>query len=238
MPRVAIVSYDVQSIQGKAGGFGAFTTRWASLLRQAGETVTVVMTRIHGEPTRVGQEWRARYQEQGISLVELQAPPPLPTRWPDVPTMRVAEIAAPVVKDFDIVYFQDWGNAGFHLMRERRYSQYPGPICVTVLHGPSEWQLSSNGKYPELPKDLHLAYQERYSARHSDFVISPSRYMACHLDGLGWKFPTEVEVLEFPIPIPENASQLAPTTERVAGPLPPPELARYACDEANARWLE
>ena len=156
MTRVAIVSYDVQTINGKAGGVGAFTTRWAKLLRSAGEAVTIVMTRMDWEPMRVDSKWRAHYQQNDISLIELQAPPGLPTRWPEVPTMRMAEIAAPVLKGFDIVYFQDWGNAGFHLMRERRYSREPGPVCVTVLHGPSEWQLSSNGKYPDLPKRLYI----------------------------------------------------------------------------------
>jgi O-antigen biosynthesis protein len=203
MTRVAIVSYDVQTINGKAGGVGAFTTRWAKLLRSAGEAVTIVMTRMDWEPMRVDSKWRAHYQQNDISLIELHAPPGLPTRWPEVPTMRMAEIAAPVLKGFDIVYFQDWGNAGFHLIRERRYSPEPGPVCVTVLHGPSEWQLSSNGKYPDLPKDLHLAYQERYSAQHSDFVVSPTRYMAGHLKQLGWTFPDQVEVLGLPMPPPE-----------------------------------
>ena len=108
--------------------------------------------------------------------------------------MRMAEIAAPVLKGFDIVYLQDWGNAGFHLIRERRYSRESSPTCITILHGPSEWELSSNGKYPELPNDLHLAYQERSSAKHGDFVISPTRYMAEHLKQLGWEFPSEPQV--------------------------------------------
>jgi glycosyltransferase involved in cell wall biosynthesis len=203
MSRVAIASYDVQTINGKAGGVASFTTRWAKLLRSAGEDVTIVMTSMDWQPIRVDTKWRAHYQAAGISLIELQAPPGRPTRWPEVPTMRMAEIAAPALRGFDIVYFQDWGNSGFHLMRERRYSREPAPTCVTVLHGPSEWELSSNGKYPDLPTDLHIAYQERYSAKHSDFVISPSRYMACHLKSLGWEFPAGVEVLGLPMPRPE-----------------------------------
>jgi glycosyltransferase involved in cell wall biosynthesis len=202
MARVAIVSYDVQTIRGKSGGVGAFVTRWAELLRSAGDEVTIVMTRADWEPMSVDVPWRVRYQEKGISLMELQAPPPLPTRWPEVPTMRMSEIAAPVLKGFDIVYFQDWGNTAFQLVRERRYVQDQDPVCVTVLHGPSEWELSSNAQYPELPGDLHLAYQERYAAKHSDFVVSPSRYMAEHLRGLGWEFPGEVEVLGLPMTAP------------------------------------
>jgi glycosyltransferase involved in cell wall biosynthesis/GT2 family glycosyltransferase len=209
MARVAIVSYDVQTIRGKAGGVGAFVTRWANLLRAAGEDVTIVMTRTDWEPMSVDSQWRARYQANGISLIELQSPPPSPKRWPEIPTMRVSEIAAPILKGFDIVYFQDWGNPGFHLLRERRYSNSKGPVCVTVLHGPSEWELSSNEKYPELPGDLHLNYQERYSAKYSDFVVSPSRYMVKQLEGLGWEFPADVEVLG--LPMPETAESYSDT---------------------------
>jgi GT2 family glycosyltransferase/glycosyltransferase involved in cell wall biosynthesis len=209
MARVAIVSYDVQTIRGKAFGVAAFTTRWARLLREAGEDVTIVMTRCDWEPMSVDPPWRERYRQWGIRLIELQSPPPLPTRWPEVPTVRIAEIAAPVLRNFDIVYLQDWGNPGFHLLRERRYSLDPGPVCVTQIFGPSEWELSSNQKYPDLPADLHLNYQERYAAKHSDFVVSSSAYMVNHLSSLGWEFPGEVPLLGLPMPEP---------------PPPPPDL--------------
>ena len=63
--------------------------------------------------------------------------------------------------------------------------------------------LSSNHKYPHLPSDLHLAYQERYAAQHSDLVVSPSRYMVGQLkEVLGWVFPGEIEVLGLPMPEP------------------------------------
>ncbi len=208
MARVAIVSYDVQTIRGKAGGVGAFVTRLARLLRQAGDDVTIVMTRTDWEPMAVDSQWKARYQAEGIGLIELQSPPALPTRWPEVAPMRISEIAAPVLRGFDTVYLQDWGNAGFHLLRDRRYSIDQGPVCVTVLHGPSEWELSSNHEYPQLPSDLHLAYLERYAAKHSDFVISPSRYMADHLSSIGWEFPGNVDVLGLPMPVPGTGSTL------------------------------
>jgi glycosyltransferase involved in cell wall biosynthesis/GT2 family glycosyltransferase len=202
MARVAIVSYDVQTIFGKAGGVAAFGTRLAMLLQQAGDTVTIVMTRTDWEPMRVDPEWRARYQALGIGLIELQSPPPLATRWPEVAPMRVGEMAAPVLQGFDVVYFQDWGNTAFPLVRERRFALDKGPVCITVLHGPSEWELASNHKYPKLPDDLHLAFVERFAAEHCDFVVSPSRYMVGQLTELGWKFPGEVETLGLPMPAP------------------------------------
>ena len=217
MAKVAIVSYDVQNIFGKAGGVGAFGTRWANLLRQEGNEVTIVMTRADREAMRVDTEWRARCQMNGISLIEVQAPPALATRWPEVAAMRVSELTAPFLGAFDIVYFQDWGNAAFHFVRERRYRINQGPVCVTVLHGPSEWELSANAKYPKLPDDLHLAWLERYAARHSDFVVAPSRYMAKHLQGLGWEFPGEVEALGLPMPAPSPVppGQTRPAIRRI-----------------------
>jgi glycosyltransferase involved in cell wall biosynthesis len=116
--------------------------------------------------------------------------------------MRVAEMVAPLLGGFDVVYSQDFANPLFHLLRERRYTTKQGPVCVTVLLGPSEWELKSNERYPELPKDLHIAYLERYAARQSDFVVSPSRYMVEHLKDLGWKFAVEPEVLGLPMPEP------------------------------------
>jgi hypothetical protein len=200
MARAAIVSNDIQTIFGKAGEAGAFTTRWANLLRQSGEEVAVVMVRTDREPMRVDPDSRARLRSDRIPLIELQAPPADASRWPEVPTMRLAEIAAPVLKGFDIVYFQDRGNAAFHLVRTRRYGREHGPVAVTVLHGPSEWQLSTRGRYPDLPDDLHLFWQERYAARHGDFVVSPSRTMVEHVRRLGWAFPGEARVLGLPMP--------------------------------------
>jgi len=200
MAKVALVSYDVQTIFGRGGGVGAFVTRWANLLQQAGEHVTIVMTGIDSALMRVDPNWRVRYRENGISLIELQVPPVISKRRPDVPTMRLAEIVTPALHDFDVAYFMDWGNTAFHLLRERRYSSNRGPVCVTVLHGPSEWVLRANREHPKLPWDLHLAYQERYSALHSNFVVSPSHFMVEHLKSLGWEFPGEVEVLGLPMP--------------------------------------
>jgi GT2 family glycosyltransferase/glycosyltransferase involved in cell wall biosynthesis len=196
----------VQTIRGESGDAGAFSTRWANLLRQSGEDVTIVIPHVGWEPAAVDPHWRARYQANGISLIELPCPKAVDSRWPDVPTMRVAEVVAPLLGGFDIVYSQDAANPLFQLLRERRYTTKRGPICVTVLLGPSEWQLKSNEQYPELPRDLHIAYIERYSARHSDFVVSPSRYMVEHLKHLGWEFAAEPEVLGLPMPEPIASS--------------------------------
>ena len=99
-------------------------------------------------------------------------------------------------------------------MRERRYTTKQGPVCVTVLLGPSEWQLKSNERYPELPKDLHIAFLERYAARYSDFVVSAGRYMVEHVKELGWEFAREPEVLGLPMPEPAATLQ-KPASPRI-----------------------
>ena len=214
MAKVALVAYDVQTVFGEAGQVGTFITQWANLLRSAGEMVTIVMTRTESTPVRVDPEWRARYQRNGISLIEMQIPAPLSTHWHDMPTLGLSEMVAPIIQGFDIAYFQDWGNASFHLVRQRRYSRDPSPICVTVLHGPSEWRLSAEAKYPDLPKDLHLAYQERYAAKHCDFVVSPTCFMREHLEHLGWEFPSQVDVLGLPM-LDQNIGTPVPGTSDI-----------------------
>ena len=56
MARVAIVSYDVQTIFGEAGGVGAFTHAIGQFTSAGWESVSIVMTRIDWEPMRVDAE--------------------------------------------------------------------------------------------------------------------------------------------------------------------------------------
>ena len=206
MARVAIVSYDVQTIFGKAGGVGAFTTRWANLLRQAGE-------RRHDrdDSHRLGTD---------ASRSELAGS--LQGKWdfsdriagssgtfdamaggPDDATGRDRRARTPGLRHR---LFSGLGQCGVPFVARaavfvQSWSGLRDGIAWTLGVG-TEFQR----KYPELPKDLHLAYQERYSARHSDFVVSPSHYMVEHLKALSWEFPGEVKVLGLPMPEPADAA--------------------------------
>jgi glycosyltransferase involved in cell wall biosynthesis len=213
MSKVALVTHDVQTICGRAGGVAAFVTHFARLLRQAGEEVTIVLTRQETHSVLIDETWRKRYAEWAIGIVELHNTEPSPERWSQPWTDRLAKLVAPHLVGFDIAYFQDWANVAFHTARVKRFTRSRMPLLVTVLHGPSGWARVGNQQYPDIPEDLQLDYIERYSALHSDFVVSPSRYMVDWLRTNGWEFREEPLVLGLPYLPPERAS--APLT-RVA----------------------
>lgn len=177
MARVVLVSHDVQTVKGgQAGGVGAFVTHFARLLRQAGEDVTILLTRQETFPVSVDEGWRERYIELGIRLIEVHNSEADATRWCEPWIVRLSEKVTPLLAEFDIAYFQDWANTAFHAARLKRYGMARLPLLVTVLHGPSEWIRVGEQRYADVPQGLHLDYVERYAAQHSDFVIAPSQY--------------------------------------------------------------
>jgi len=190
MAKVALVSHDVQAVQGRAGGVGAFVTHWARLLKNSGEEVTIILTHAEIQTPGLDPQWAANYQSWGIEFIELHSDPPAADRWPEAWAMRLSEKLHPILSQFDAVYFQDWANLAFHAVRVNRFSTTPGPICITVLHGPSNWVRLGNRKYPHIADDLHLEFVERYSAEHSDAVIAPSNYILEWVKKEGWKFRT------------------------------------------------
>lgn len=198
MSRVALVTHDVQTIGGRSGGVATFVTHFARLLRNAGEEVTIILTRQETHAVHVDENWRCKYRNWGIDVVELHTSEPSADRWSDTWTVRLSEQVTPLLNGFDVAYFQDWANVAFHAARVKRFSLRPTPVLVTVLHGPSDWIRVGNQRYPEVPEDLHLDYIERYAARHSDLVVSPSLYMSEWARRNGWKFPREPSVLGLP----------------------------------------
>ncbi len=217
MARVALVTHDVQTINGRSGGVAAFVTHFGRLLRNSGEEVTIILTRQETQPVYVDENWRRRYREWGIDLIELHNSELAPDRWSDTWTVRLSEQVTPVLKGFDIAYFQDWANVAFHATRVKRFSLEPMPVLVTVLHGPSNWIRVGNQRYPEIPEDLYLDYIERYAARHSDMVISPSSYLVGWARQNGWQLPREPAVLGLPYldPRRHGASLLSPALTKL-----------------------
>ena len=209
MAKVALVSHDVQTVQGRAGGVGAFVTHWAKLLKNSGEEVAIILTHAEVQTPGLDPQRAANYRSWGIEFIELHSDPPSPDRWPEAWAMRLSEKLHPILLQYDAVYFQDWANLAFHTVRVNRFSKTPGPICITVLHGPSNWVRTGNRKYPQIPDDLHLEFVERYSAEHSDVVIAPSNYMLEWAKNEGWKFRTAPVVLGLPYS-PADDSELQP----------------------------
>jgi O-antigen biosynthesis protein len=202
MAKVALVSHDVQTVQGRAGGVGAFVTHWAKLLRNSGDEVTIILTHAEVETPGLDPRWAANYRSWGIEFIELHSDPPSADRWPETWAIRLSEKLHPLLLQFDVVYFQDWANLAFHTVRVNRFSATPRPVCITVLHGPSNWVRIGNRKHPQIPVDLHLEFVERYSAEHSDVVIAPSNYILGWVEKEGWKFRTAPVVLGLPYQLP------------------------------------
>ncbi len=209
MAKVALVSHDVQTVQGRAGGVGAFVTHWARLLKNSGDEVTIILTHAEVQTPGLDPQWAANYRSWGIEFIELHSDPPSADRWPEAWAMRLSEKLHPMLLQYGVVYFQDWANLAFHTVRVNRFSKTPGPICITVLHGPSNWVRLGNRKYPQIPDDLHLEFVERYSAENSDVVIAPSNYILEWAKNEGWKFRTAPVVLGLPYS-PADDSDLQP----------------------------
>jgi glycosyltransferase involved in cell wall biosynthesis len=217
MAAVALVSYDVQTVKGHAGGVGAFVTHFARLLKKHGDSVTIIL--VSGSPHGVSIDagWRERYSAWGIELLEVNCPQRPANHWTAAWPAALSEHLAPLLRRFAIVYLQDWANPGFHAIRQRRMSSGASPIFATVLHGPSPWIRAGNRKLPNIPEDLQFEFIERYSAEHSNLVIAPSQYMADWLKGQGWRFGAEPVVLGLPyLPdVPRDAVSNAPSIERI-----------------------
>ena len=79
--------------------------------------------------------------------------------------------------------------------------------CMALRVG-SEWETSST---PRFPKICISSAIERYAARHSDLVVSPSRYMVRWARRNGWEFQREPSVLGLPYLDPQRRSDSSPS---------------------------
>lgn len=213
MSRVAIAGCDWSQDAHPSRDAAEFMMQWGTLLQQAGEDVTLISLSLPPAPPAIPPAWSARAQAAGLKLIEIPAPT-VPHRWPTIPALELSEAVAEAVAGFDIVYFQDFANAGLVRLREQRLGlTSDGPVCVTVLHGPKEWTWQARQRYPETVLDFCDNYIERYAAEHSDWVVSPSRYMPGWLAGRGWTVPGErLRILPPPL-LPVG---------RAPGPVPQP----------------
>jgi len=226
MPKVALVAHELQTVlDGRAGGVATFVTHLARLLRDAGNEVTLILTRQETFPVRVDAPWRARYSEWGIELIELHSKERDAGDWCEAWPAALSEQLAPYLLKFDIAYFQDWANVAFHAARMKRLGRIfddrghsrQMPVLVTVLHGPSGWIRVGNQQYPEVPSGAQVEYIERYAARYSDRVVAPSRYLLDWARTNGWRFEQEPEVAGLPClpPAPRGGVPALKSTQRI-----------------------
>ena len=109
--------------------------------------------------------------------------------------IKIAEEAAAAIdSQADVVYFADWQANGIHFMRSRRFHPESGPTAVTVLHSPSRWVRQAMRALPHTKEDLWLDFSKAYTAKYSDFVVSPGLYMLEWVRNSAWELPPDERV--------------------------------------------
>ncbi|MEB3321942.1 MAG: glycosyltransferase, partial [Synechococcaceae cyanobacterium] len=219
MPLIAIVSHDVQTVNGRGGGVAAFTLHWLQLLRahRPEDRLRLIYTSTYAGPQRIDPSWRARYEGWGIELVECHAPESDIERGPTIGEQILAEQVAPHLADADVVYVADWGHAGFHFLRQRHLRGARTPVCATVAHGGTEWLIQGREIFVRDASDHHRAFIERYGLAHSDVLISPSRYMLTWLQEAGCRLPPpeQQRVVGLPLVVDDPVDVPVPAPSRV-----------------------
>lgn len=218
---VAIVSHDVQTVNGRGHGVARFTLHLLKLLRQhyPADRIKLIYATVCWDPQQVDPQWRNFYQDLDVEVIETYAPRPAVERSPyNVSEQILAEQVYPHLLDSDIIYFADWGHAGFHLLRNRRFHPGPHPICVTVMHGATEWVRQGRAQHMSEIEELNRLFIERYAFSHSDYVVSPGHYM------LGW-----LQSREYALPPqPQQRILALPITDQVCHNQPQPmHAAQY-----------
>ena len=173
--------------------------------------------------------WSEWYSRRDIEVLQLAKHPwhkvPSHYNYINIPAARNAEaVAASIPPNIDVVYFLQRGGNGFHLVRQARFSRGRRPALVTILDGGSEWQRACQGKFPEAHRgghDLNDDMLERYVARHSDYVLSPDRYMVDWLAQQGWPevVNNRARVLGYPHADPPSSAPRQTPSKRTFGRL-------------------
>lgn len=199
--KIILVSSDVYGLNFPTGGIATFIYHFSELLQTAGYEVCILCSR--GEKDPLHPRWWTNYQAKGIQIIQIEDPPPPVHIWGDLWSVRRSEAIASLIDSAEVVYFQEWHANAFHAVRQKHLGLRKMPVCVTVLHGCSEWLRTAMQQYPRVPDDLTLDFAEQYATRYSDFLVSPSRYMLEWVKQHGWILPDKSHVLGLPfLPAP------------------------------------
>ncbi len=188
----------------KTGGIGTHCFYLAKFLReQLGHEVTLLLTAplAHGDAA----SWKKRLLEScGAELVLLEEQTPF-TSLPNVRGqvdawfhgLSLNACAWLKEQDFDVCHFQETNANGFASVQAKRQGlAFQNTFLTTVIHSPLEWIREANQIYTQFGgADLVLDCMERYSAEHSDFTASPTRYMLDWTRRRGWRLPENSAVL-------------------------------------------
>jgi glycosyltransferase involved in cell wall biosynthesis len=193
----------------RTGGIATFTFNLARLLkRHTSDKVTIVYA---GPVTNPPSEWLHLYKREQIDFIlvnERHSSLHYPTGFGQEMFVQRAESAfAKLPKDVDVVYLQENGATGFHLVRSRRFNATKLPVTVTMMHGSRDWVLETMEIVPDSGYyDLSISFMEQYGIQYSDFVLSNSQYLLDWVIQRGWKLPDRVHVMGLPF-LPEHAFQ-------------------------------
>lgn len=172
----------------KTGGIGTFIWNFSKLLRDANQDTHILFTHPTDKPRK---EWIAPFEKIGATVEWVHSQPvfaPSGYNW----HMRVSEVAVDMIPaGADVIYFADWQAAGVSFVRSQRFKDGYHPVTVTVLHSSSRWLREAMRTLPSSYEEQWLDFSESYLARHSDFVVSPSRYLLKWAQDNGWQLPPE-----------------------------------------------
>lgn len=188
------------------GGIGTSVDHFVDLLVDAGYDVSLLFT----FPTDVPEkEWKRPYEQKGVAVrslfqkAKVEPPHGFPF-WSYVSQL----IAEALPSDVGVVYFADWLGNGQVTMRRRRYNGSQTPVTVTVLHGNSEWHRQGMWLWPGSYDEMIIDFNERYAARYSDYVVSPSAYMLDWAHKNSWKLPPDDHCRVLPLPFHPHSEHL------------------------------
>ena len=200
MSQICIVTPDIIGPI-RNGGIGTACFHLARhLVGSLGHRVTILFT----GPVETGSAaiWKDEYlRRYGIELFTAEDLPPEPAEPCRggqpliVRSLRVHQWLSG--RQFDQIHFQEWQANGFIPIRAKRCGlAYAHTLLTCTLHSSTEWIHEGSRQFvQDAEQAMLLQYAERYSARHADLTITPSRHMADWCAAHGWE-------LESPAVIP------------------------------------
>ncbi|MBK8020101.1 MAG: glycosyltransferase [Chloroflexi bacterium] len=181
------------------GGIGTFADHFINLLVEAGHRVALIQTYPTGVPAK---KWVPEYEKKGVDAKPLFPKGSFQAPVGFYPWTYASElVSAAIPRDADIVYYADWLGNGAVPVRQRRFDRSrQNQLVVNVLHGNSEWHRQGMHLWTSTFEEMILDFQERYAAKHSDYVVAPSQYMFGWAEKNSWELPPleRRRVLKYP----------------------------------------
>jgi glycosyltransferase involved in cell wall biosynthesis len=184
--RITLVSSQLLGFE-TGGGVGAATTFLAIALARMGHQVAVLYAK-ERLPHPMEDEWRGRYDREGVGIRFLTTPdvPVEPAYFGRTRAVERALGADPP----EVVIAHEYGAPAYIALRLRQVGlAYQDTLFVTYCHGTGRWAKTIVGNPRLSPEMLAYARLEQAAAELSDVVVSPSAYLVEWMRGQGWQLP-------------------------------------------------